>query len=362
MEKVKFNGGKLTVMQISDPQDIHWVRKSMLTMLNKACDIVNPDLIVFTGDNVLGNHLSDRRFGSKKRKLTLEQQHDILKTAIHHITDIPEKRGIPFSVIFGNHDDMNVFSKDEHADIYRECKMNRGLENTGKLCGTYRLPIYSSDGKSKIFDIYMIDTAYHDKFKNKCFEEVRPEAVEWFKKEATENKEPAMMFMHIPFKELSEFVIKDENGMVTGLKNGCFGTAGEHVSALENDNGLYNAVKTLSDVKLIVSGHDHTNSFTGVKDNIVFAATPTASFRCYGGKTRGVRVFEISENDTESIKTYTLTLEDILGKNIITSLRYFWDADDMENVKYKALASTAAAAITAGSAAAFKIAAKLKGR
>ena len=119
MEKIKFNNGKLTILQISDPQDTQWVRRTMLTMLNKACDKVNPDLIIFTGDNILGNHLCDMRFGSKQRKLSREAEFKILETAIHHITNIPEKRNIPFAIIFGNHDDRNSFTKDEQADIYR---------------------------------------------------------------------------------------------------------------------------------------------------------------------------------------------------------------------------------------------------
>ena len=45
-------GRKLKIMQVSDPQDMHFVRKAMIKMLDKAYDTVKPDLIVFTGDNV----------------------------------------------------------------------------------------------------------------------------------------------------------------------------------------------------------------------------------------------------------------------------------------------------------------------
>ena len=67
MEKIKFNNGKLRILQISDAQDLHWVRKTMLLMLENACEQLKPDLIVFTGDNILGNHLRDYRFSSKKK-------------------------------------------------------------------------------------------------------------------------------------------------------------------------------------------------------------------------------------------------------------------------------------------------------
>ena len=83
MEKIKFNNGKLTILQISDAQDTQWVRKTMLAMLNKACDRVNPDLIIFTGDNILGNHLNDQRFGTGQRKLSREQQKEVIMRTFH---------------------------------------------------------------------------------------------------------------------------------------------------------------------------------------------------------------------------------------------------------------------------------------
>lgn len=347
MEKVKFNNGKLTILQISDAQDTQWVRKTMLTMLNAACDKVKPDLIVFTGDNILGNHLSDMRFGSGQRKLSMAAQYNILKTAIHHVTDIPEKKNIPFAVIFGNHDDRNSFTKDEQADIFRACKMNRGLENTGRLCGTYRLPVYSSDGENELLDLYMMDTAYYDRKADKCVEEITPEAVEWYKNEIAENDRPSMMFMHIPFKELEHFVDADSESGIIRLRNGAVGDAGEKVCPLADDNGFYEVVKNNKNTKMIVSGHDHTNCFTGIRDGIDFVATPTSSFRCYGNHTRGVRVFDIYEHDPANIYTYTLNLSDILGDGLDIKLRYFWDADEMEKTKYTVLGAAAATGLAA---------------
>ena len=58
---LKFKNGKFTILQVSDPQDLQYVRKTMMKMLDKAYDRVKPDLIVYTGDNVLGNHFRDAR-------------------------------------------------------------------------------------------------------------------------------------------------------------------------------------------------------------------------------------------------------------------------------------------------------------
>ena len=55
--------GTFRILQVADAQDMHFVRKAMLTMLNAAYEKLDIDLVVFTGDNILGNHLCDRRFG-----------------------------------------------------------------------------------------------------------------------------------------------------------------------------------------------------------------------------------------------------------------------------------------------------------
>ena len=117
MEKVKFNNGKLRILQISDAQDLHWVRKTMLQMLNNACDMLKPDLIVFTGDNILGNHLLDARFGSKQIASGRAATMKIMRESIHHICAPLDKRKIPFAMIYGNHDDMNLVSKEEQAVV-----------------------------------------------------------------------------------------------------------------------------------------------------------------------------------------------------------------------------------------------------
>ena len=353
MDKLKFKNGKLTIMQISDAQDTQWVRHTMVSMLEKACDKVNPDLIVFTGDNILGNHLADYRFGSGKRNLSRKQEYKILKKALRHVFSIPEERAIPFAVIFGNHDDMNSFTKDEQADIFRAYRMNRGCEQTGKLCGTYRLPVYSSDESAKLLDLYMIDTAYHDKDEDMCVNGIIPETVEWFNNEtkvaADEGDANALMFMHIPLEEVSDFVEFDKDNNKVLLRNDCIGRAGEPVTPVEQENGFYEAVRENGKISMIISGHDHTNNFIGEKDGIKFIATPAASFRCYGSKdSRGIRIFEIDENNPDDVNTYTLSMTDILGDNFITTIRYFWDADEMEKAKYITLGVAGVAAAVGG--------------
>lgn len=366
MEKIRFNNGKLRILQISDAQDLHWVRKTMLQMLNKACDTLKPDLVVFTGDNILGNHLRDYRFSSKKKNMSREEEFKILKTALRYVLDIPEVRNIPFAVIYGNHDDMNSFTGDEQGDIIRSYSMNRGFETTGDLCGTYRLPVYSSDGETQLMNLWMINTAWHDKKEDKCYSDITEKQVEWFRNESEEQKKlnggkafDSLMFMHIPLQECTVFAVecseaeatvKGYNGKFYKKADDVEGFLHEPITPVEEENGFYDTVLEDGGVRAIISGHDHRNNFVGERDGIKFVATSAASFRCYGDELRGVRLFEIDENNPSEFYTKTYYYRDLCGDNIISDFRLFWDADEYEKKKFAVLGAVAAGAVAVGSA------------
>ena len=113
-------------MQVSDAQDLQFVRPTMIRMLNKAYDTLSPDLIVLTGDNILGNHLCDARIGTKLVIHDIEGEKAAMETAIDKLIAPIEQRKIPFAMIYGNHDDKNHISKEEQADIYRKYSCNIG--------------------------------------------------------------------------------------------------------------------------------------------------------------------------------------------------------------------------------------------
>ena len=76
----------------------------MMKMLDKAYDMVKPDLIVFTGDNVLGNHFRDARTLTPLFVKTKEAEFKAMEIAIEKLLRPVEDRKIPFSMIYGNHD------------------------------------------------------------------------------------------------------------------------------------------------------------------------------------------------------------------------------------------------------------------
>ncbi|MBP3696297.1 MAG: metallophosphoesterase [Clostridia bacterium] len=369
---IRFNAaGKLRIMQVSDPQDMKYVRKAMVRMLDNAYDALRPDLVLFTGDNILGNHLLDARIGDAQvaggKSATLE----IMRDSIHNIVAPLEKRGIPFAMIYGNHDDRNDVSKREQADIYRSYKGCLPMNNSrnGLDDDTYNITVLPSEGDKPLFNIWMLDSAWYDKKEDVCYERIKPETVEWYKKTAAQLKEqnggeplPSLMFLHIPLPEIENLIepcMPDECGAVKTHKMGWCrlrpditrGVMSEYPSVLEDSAGLFDAVLECGDVKGIVSGHDHVNCFEGKYMGVDFIQTSCASFRCYGDETRGVRIFEFDERDPSEYITYFFNYADLCGRGALAKLRYAVDADGY--LKDKTSFITDAASTAIGAAGAF---------
>lgn len=377
--KLKFNeNGKFVIMQVSDPQDLQFVRHTMVRMLNRAYDEIKPDLVIFTGDNILGNHLRDARFGSKHVVHTKREEYERMKKAIGHICDPLEKRGIPFTMIYGNHDDRNEITKEEQADIYRSYLGCTGLDNPDKSVDvdTFNLPVFSSDESKILFNLWLLDSAWYDKQEDKCHEAVKESTVKWYVKTSEELKKendgkpvPSLMFQHIPLPEAAVLLTecgKDDVGALEIKKDGCgtkyikldekkaSGFLGEPISACKENYGQFEAIKAQNDVKALVFGHDHRNNFIGEIDGIKIIQTSACSFRCYGNHLRGVRIFELNERKPEEFKTQFLTYSDICGNSVFSKIAYIWDADGCGKQK-AALCTGVGVTAAAASIAAYKL-------
>ena len=361
-EKIKFNkDGKLIILQVSDAQDMHIPRRGMFKMLDKIYDKVNPDLVVLTGDNILGNHINDAPVGNRKNVKTKEGTVRRMKKALGYLLDPIEKRNIPFAFIFGNHDDMNCISKEEQAAIFGEYGHCVSYKNDDESvgCGNYNVPIYSSDSSKIAYNLWMLDSAGADENGKSVFECVKPEVLDWYDRKSRElqlqNGSPVMslMFQHIPVSETVEFFRecdKEDKCAVLNRADGKYycldpekaqGFAFEYPATVNRDFGQLDVLRRRGDVCALVFGHDHLNSFTGELDGVNIVQTSGASFRSYGNMiSRGVRVFEIDENDPSSFRTYTISYFDIFGKKFGSVMRYMFNADEYEKIKAVIIALT----------------------
>ena len=345
MKKLKFNeNGKFTILQVADAQDLTFPRTAMLDMLDAAYDKIKPDLILFTGDNILGNHLLDKRFGTKKIGEGKELTEKRMKEALAVILEPPQRKGIPFAMTFGNHDDMNLLTKEEILELYKSYSQFVISEEEAPV-GNYTVPIWSSDGETKKFNLWLLDTAWHDKKEDRCHTGVTKEEVDWYVARSSELKAenggqplPSLLFQHIPFPEVRRLMLEckpSDKGAVRYAKDKAVklnpakatGRLCEPGFGYQENNGQFDAIKAQGDVCAAVFSHHHINNYDGVIEGVRVIQSPGASFRCYGNTGRGVRVFELNENAPAAFSTYTLTYFDLCGHSPRKLLRYAVQAD-----------------------------------
>ena len=367
-DKLKFNkDGKFTILQVSDAQDLHIKRKAMFKMLNTVYDEIKPDLIVLTGDNILGNHLNDAPVGNRQNVKTKEGTLKRMRKALDNLLRPINDRKIPFAFIYGNHDDMNCISKKEQAEIYKGYEYCVPYNETDDSidCDTYNIPIYSSTDENKIkYNIWMLDSAGADENGKPTHCKVLKSTMDWYERRSDElerengEKIMSLMFQHVPCEEIKEFYIECEEDDKCAIKytDGKFykldsSKATGYSFELEHndtpDCGQLDILRKHGDVCGLVFGHDHMNSFTGELDGINIIQTSGASFRCYGNPlTRGVRVFTLDEKDTTSFRTYQIGYFDLFGKKFPSVLRYIFSADEYEKVKAVIIALTAVVGVS----------------
>ena len=373
--KIKFRpDGTLTILQVSDAQDMHIVRPEMVRMLNEIYDNEQPDLVVFTGDNILGNHIDDMLVGSRHPRRSRHFTERRIRIALRHILEPLELRDIPFTMTYGNHDDRNAFSQREQAEFWKEYSDFFGLADDDRVpCDTFFVPIYSADGAHIVYGIYMMDSAGKGD-DGEGYDGVQPCSLDWYREtsralQAQNGGKPvrALMFQHIPFPESAQLFkpcAKDDAGAIRSADGGYFrldpekatGFAYEH-AFLREDHGQLATVLERGDIDAVVSGHLHLNGYDGVVQGQRVIATPGASFRCYGlPQTRGVRVFHLREENPSDFETHTITYFELFGESLETKTRYLFNGDEMETNKNAVLGAAAGTALLGVGAA---VAAKL---
>jgi predicted MPP superfamily phosphohydrolase len=90
VRQLKFKSDKsFKIVQFTDTQDDQNIDPRTVNLIEAVCDVQQPDLVVFTGDNVT----------SGPRTV------DDVKRAIDNFVRPVNNRGIPWFITFGNHDE-----------------------------------------------------------------------------------------------------------------------------------------------------------------------------------------------------------------------------------------------------------------
>ena len=271
---------KFKIVQFTD---VHWKADSIASeeageRMSEVLDAEKPDLVIFTGDVIFG------KLADKSMRCALEPT---------------IKRGIPFAVTFGNHDDELGMSRKELYDFIKDMPGNLTSTVEG-LSGVtnFILPVKASDGSKDAALLYVFDSHSYSTLKHlKGYGWIKHDQVQWYLNESKKFTESnggtpltALSFFHIPLPEYHEAVNNEGSFLI--------GTRKEEACNQEINTGMFAAMQEAGDVLGVFVGHDHVNDYAVSWKGIML---------CYGrftgGKTvyhdmpggNGARIIELTE-------------------------------------------------------------------
>ncbi|MDD6603865.1 MAG: metallophosphoesterase family protein [Eubacteriales bacterium] len=324
--ELKFNNGKFRILMIADTQEGRSVNPNTIRLIEAGLDESNPDMVVYSGDQIWG-YLSFK--GSR------EEVKRVLGQLVQPVID----RGIPFAVCFGNHDRQVGLSNEEQFEIYKEFdgfigESAQGIDGVGNHCFEIK------DGDDIKYLLYTIDSNSSLQI---GYDNVHENQINWYRatrdkyEELTGAPVPSVVIQHIPVCEVFQLMHRvkpTKRGAVRGFRthDGEYflltkdrvndtGFMRESPADPQVNSGEFDAFKEKGEVKGLYFGHDHNNSFNGDIDGIDVGYTQGCGFNVYGpGKDRGVRVIDLFSDG--HISTYDLRYRDIVGNSVQKPLKY----------------------------------------
>lgn len=312
--KLQFNSnGKFKILCLADVQDSYPMEPAVIQFIAEALDFTAPDLVVFVGDNIVGEDI--RAIGEMVAPLV--------------------ERNVPFTFVFGNHDDEGGLVKEDQLAEYQKFPGCLAFDADPELygCATHNLPILSSDGSKVAFNIWCFDSggSYRDETgKWLGYDWVREDQIEWYNTTrdalTAENGGevvPAIAFQHIIPQEPCEAIFYESPfGLGEATINFSDGTTYSPVPDITKydgyvfekscpsygNDGQWDAMVQGGDVLGLVVGHDHVNNFVAHVDGIDLIQTPGCTYNSYyNNMYQGARVIELTEDNLWSYETYNVT-------------------------------------------------------
>ncbi len=313
--------GTFKIMLFADPQDDENLEETTTALMCEALDKYQPDLVLYLGNNTVADGYENQ------------------KKAIEAVTKPVVDRGIPYSIVFGNHDEEHDVSKEELLAIYQtlgNC-LTYDADPTLSGCGTCNHPIYSSDGSKVAFNLWMIDSGmYYDDRSVSYYDIVHEDQFEWYKATAAElaaqnggKPVPAMDFQHIVIPEIHDAFYAEmpvAMGKLTQKKNGKIYSALPVFTRLNGYwlevccppdiyDGQFDAWKEVGDVIAEFHGHDYNNSYQVNFEGVDIVNVPSCGCNSYSEDvSRGCGLITLHEDDPTNydyalIRMYDLALD-----------------------------------------------------
>lgn len=277
MHQLKFKkDGTFTIVQFTD---LHWENgdeKDIRTnqLMEKILKEVNPDLVVFTGDNIYGPSCI------------------VPKVSLRRAVEPVAKREIPWAAVFGNHDSEESASKEELLAVMQESPYCLSEAGNVSGCGNYIAKVLDSTGSRTEWALYFLDSGMDNHNKNVGgYDFIKRDQIEWYVNQSKELKRDGspseLLFFHIAIPEYKE-VWETQT---------CYGSKNEEVCSPHLNSGLFSALVEMGSAKGTFVGHDHVNDYYGELYGIKLCYGRVTGYNAYGEDEflRGARIIRLQE-------------------------------------------------------------------
>ncbi|KAJ7504439.1 Metallo-dependent phosphatase-like protein [Mycena galericulata] len=328
------------------------------SLIATVLSIEKPDLVVFTGDQLNGQGTSWDP-----------------KSVLAKFSRAVAEQGIPWTAIFGNHDEETGFvAKEDQVKLMQALPyslVEAGPKDVHGV-GNYVLKVKSADAsKTHLLTLYFLDSGSYSKgfynfwglFTPTAYDWIRQSQIDWFLQESASidpiqrpftpdtskdlghvwgrqssdqvtpqtsklAKPNALMFFHMPLPETYDTADSGNSGRlldfgISGLEqkgdaknSDGFFTKGI-LSALESDH----VTSTTQEVKVIGNGHCHLTENCRRVKGVWFCFGGGGSYSGYGklGFDRRFRIYDITDYG-ETIRTYKRTEHDGFQDSVLDDI------------------------------------------
>lgn len=279
--QLKFNANKkFKVVQFTDLHVKHQDSKSNVVFerVDQVIKDEKPDMIILTGDIIF----------SKPAK---ENLRNVLKAVASH--------NIPFSILFGNHDDEFGASREELIKISDEFPNSLTADEPNLSgVGNYILQVQGSAGNKTEALLYCFDSQAYSTIPDvKGYGFINFDQINWYLNKSAEFTKgnngkplPALSFFHIALPEYAQ-AATSEDAQLYGIRR-------EKSCPPALNTGMFTAMKQAGDVMGVFVGHDHNNDYAVSWHGILLAfGRYTGGDTVYNDLPNGARVVELTEGE-----------------------------------------------------------------
>lgn len=263
---------QLTDLHIADKddQDLHF------DFLDITINESNPNLIVVTGDVFT--------FASKG--------------TARRLCDYLDSHDVPWTVVFGNHDEQCLFSIEWFSTYLTKYGSNcifKDMPNDD-VYGNCNFVINLMKNNATHEQIILMDTNRYNYNGGFGYDHVKQNQIDWYEKmvnySTSQNNGviiPSTLYYHIPLPEINEAWEKAQTGQDGATLD--YGEKREKSYPPTYNSGLFDKIVELGSTRAMFFGHDHLNNFRVTYKGVTFGYGIKSTDRIYyaddlmGGRT-----------------------------------------------------------------------------